>query len=291
MTDWTDSLQQASFRGIPFAVTAGVGRFGRRVAVHEYPNRDKPWPEDMGRAARRFTVTGFLVTDSMIYGGGDVIGQREQMVAAAEAVGSADLVHPTYGRLKVVCVGLDVAESYREGRCFELVFSFIEAGDRQFPAATTATGDAVKSAADGARSAAAGDFASTLNGVRAQLSSVTAMVDSAGRFAQQAQAAAHDATSLFNLSGQLSGSFGRFAGGGSFTGGVSGLIGQAARLSSAVSGAAANFAATTSGFGLGGSTATEIADGAHVLAASVRGAAGGAGDAVRLLGGLAAFGR
>ncbi len=40
---WYESLRQASFRGINFAVLSEDMTHGRRVAVHEYPYRDTAW--------------------------------------------------------------------------------------------------------------------------------------------------------------------------------------------------------------------------------------------------------
>ncbi len=41
---WSDQLLPASFRGVPFGVLGSRSRFGRRLAVHEYPYRDRPGP-------------------------------------------------------------------------------------------------------------------------------------------------------------------------------------------------------------------------------------------------------
>lgn len=57
--DWRDRLRDASFRGVPFSVEDDEGSFGRRVQVHEYPNRDKPFTEDLGRATRRMTINAY----------------------------------------------------------------------------------------------------------------------------------------------------------------------------------------------------------------------------------------
>src|SRR5579871_3815536 len=95
------SLQPASFRGVPFGVLTDTDTFGRRLALHEYPMRDKPWAEDLGKRARRFQIAGFLITDSLVYGGGDVIAQRDAMAAAVEAAGAGALVHPTLGSVQV----------------------------------------------------------------------------------------------------------------------------------------------------------------------------------------------
>ncbi|HHG0355951.1 TPA: DNA circularization N-terminal domain-containing protein, partial [Escherichia coli] len=46
---WKDRLQGASFRGVPFKVEEESAGTGRRVETHEYPNRDKPYTEDLGK--------------------------------------------------------------------------------------------------------------------------------------------------------------------------------------------------------------------------------------------------
>nr|MDM8590005.1 DNA circularization N-terminal domain-containing protein [Escherichia coli] len=46
---WKDRLQDASFRGVPFKVEEESTGTGRRVETHEYPNRDKPYTEDLGK--------------------------------------------------------------------------------------------------------------------------------------------------------------------------------------------------------------------------------------------------
>ncbi len=56
-------LQTASFRGVPFQVVAAQVRNGRRLAVHEYPYVDGGWHEDMGRALRTYSFSGYLIGD------------------------------------------------------------------------------------------------------------------------------------------------------------------------------------------------------------------------------------
>lgn len=50
---WKDRLQDASFRGVPFKVEEESAGTGRRVETHEYPNRDKPYTEDLGKITFR----------------------------------------------------------------------------------------------------------------------------------------------------------------------------------------------------------------------------------------------
>lgn len=225
MSDWVSRLRQASFRGIPFGVLDDAGVVGRRVAVHEYPGRDQPFAEDMGRAARRFSVRGFLVEQSAIYGGGDVIAQRLALEVAAEASGPGTLVHPTKGRVSVQLLTCEVNERTEEGGYYELRFEFIEAGARAFPGVSVASGGLIGKLVDAVQTVAGG----ALTGPAATLLGATGLLDEVGavqNFAQQATAVASDAGGVLGLGSSVAGQFGRYAtlGGG----------GQIAGLTSAV---------------------------------------------------------
>ncbi|MFX9939048.1 DNA circularization N-terminal domain-containing protein, partial [Acinetobacter baumannii] len=58
---WRDQLRPASFRGVPFHVTQATGTFGRRSVTHEYPFRDLPYVEDLGRRARTLRIEALLL--------------------------------------------------------------------------------------------------------------------------------------------------------------------------------------------------------------------------------------
>lgn len=137
--NWFETLQKAQFRGVPFAVLGGQSSFGRKTAVHEYPYRDKPWVEDLGRATRKFTIKGFLVENSVVYGGGAVIDQRSNLIAACETTGAGTLIHPTYGELTVSIPsgGLQIVEQWDNGRYFEFTLNAIESGLKVFPVTTS----------------------------------------------------------------------------------------------------------------------------------------------------------
>lgn len=136
---WYESLRQASFRGINFAVLSEDMTHGRRVAVHEYPYRDTAWVEDMGRAVRKITLRGFIVQDSTVYGGGSVITQRQNLIAACEQKDTATLIHPTLGELMVSVPenGLRIGGSFSNGRVFEFTLTCIESGLKVFAVTTT----------------------------------------------------------------------------------------------------------------------------------------------------------
>ncbi len=132
--DWQSQLRPSSFRGVPFAVLAEEGSHGRRQAVHEYPYRDTAWVEDIGRGTRRFVIRGFLVQNSMVYGGGDVISQRRALISACEELGSGTLIHPTLGEMTVAIPenGLKISGSFENGRAFEFTLLVIESGLKAF---------------------------------------------------------------------------------------------------------------------------------------------------------------
>ncbi len=136
---WEENLHPASFRGVPFAVTAGDSQFGRRQAVHEYPMRDRVWVEDLGRGARRITLQGFIVQGSRIYRAGDVLSQRDNLVAACEMPGSGTLTHPTLGELTVSIPdgGLRLREGVDQGGSFSFTLTCIEGGLKAFALTTT----------------------------------------------------------------------------------------------------------------------------------------------------------
>src|SRR5882672_1106363 len=96
---WQAQLRQASFRGVPFGVLEGDVSFGRKTAVHQYPQRDGVWVEDLGRAARLYHLTAFLLENDLVYRGGAVLTQRDRLIKAFETDDDGELVHPSLGRL------------------------------------------------------------------------------------------------------------------------------------------------------------------------------------------------
>jgi len=154
MTDLMLQLQPASFRGVPFKVNAAGIEAGRRVQVHEYPQRDKPWAEDLGRATRALTVEAFVI-------GADYIAQANALIAAAEEEGPGTLVHPWLGSMQVslkdlLRVNFDAALGMAV-----VAFSFVEPGELAFPSAADSTPKLSQIAADNLSAAGVESFADT----------------------------------------------------------------------------------------------------------------------------------
>jgi prophage DNA circulation protein len=151
---WRDQLQQASFRGVPFYTRTTSSQAGRRMALHEYPQRDLPYAEDLGRKARSFTIEGYVI-------GPNYMAARDALLAALEQPGAGTLVHPYRGTLNVALMQpATITESADEGGMARFSMIFTEAGDNQNPTVTADTPSLVASKADAAQAVLASDFAS-----------------------------------------------------------------------------------------------------------------------------------
>jgi prophage DNA circulation protein len=232
VTDFVKSLRQASFRGVPFGVLAAEARFGRRLAVHEYPKRDKPFAEDMGRRTRPIAFTAFLVGNSRVYGGGDVLEQREKLIAAAETAGPGLLVHPTLGDLTVSLDDIVVVERWDGHHYFEVAFRFIESGERLFPKPAADTAQTVAAKGLEARLQAAEAWAAKATGALSRGAvAVQTALSTARQWIDRVTTLGQDATGMLRLSASLVGSFGRYFNG-RLAGGFTALIGLRSPLSS-----------------------------------------------------------
>lgn len=282
---WRDQLQQAKYRDIPFGVFGGDAHFGRRNAVHEYPFRDASWPEDLGRSSRKFNLTGFLVGD-------DCIAQREKLIKACETAGDGELVHPTFGRLKVSLLGpVSITERWDHGRVFELSFSFIEAGQRIFPTSNISTNSNVGTLASAADAAASVDFATRAGiALKQGAAVVNQAVTTAAIYYRKAQRLANDATNIVNLAKSLPGSFGRFSLGGNASS-------SSSTISTAVASTAVNLqnlsvastALNSSATNLTASNAGSYGGVAQSVAAALLASSANPADSLRLLPSLADF--
>jgi prophage DNA circulation protein len=285
-------LKPASFRKVPFVVLEGASQFGRRNALHEYPFRDEPWVEDLGKAARRFELKGFVVGD-------DVIAQRNTLISALERSGDGELVHPTLGKRNVALMDYVCREVWDRGRYFEFTFRFIEQGKRQFPkAAQRSTADVQESAARTNLKALAAFGLNVVTTLRMGIAGASEGLKQARAWAALATQAQRDATSLVNLATTLPGQFGRLLSrAGSVRTGEALVIGafvtvetlkiQAAESRAAVAAAAA--ALDTAGQNLGPTTTDDFVTAAQALALAVRNGAPTPGDAVRALAAMEAF--
>lgn len=122
----TAQLRQASFRGVPFAVTSASNNAGRRTQLHEYPLRDTPYVEDLGRATRTYSLTAIVA-------GTDYIYRTKRLMAALEKSGPGKLVHPWLGELNVVPSEVGQVNFDRNLGQATVALKFVEAGALENP--------------------------------------------------------------------------------------------------------------------------------------------------------------
>lgn len=135
MADFRDSLRTvritvdgrtfdaigASFRGVPFFVESSERSGGRRVVVHEFPLRDDPFVEDLGRRARKFRIDGYVL-------GADYVAQRDRLLAAIEdEEGPGQLIHPYHGLRSAIGETVSVRETRADGGMAIISVEFCEA--------------------------------------------------------------------------------------------------------------------------------------------------------------------
>lgn len=236
---WAEHLRQASFRGVPFGVMSGEGVFGRRVAVHEYPYRDQAWVEDLGRSARRITIKGFLIQDSLVYDAPDVFTQRDNLVAACEEGNTGTLIHPTLGELTVNVTesGLRVNENAENGRVFEFELVVIESGLKVF-AITEAENTGLLTSKNWFKTATttAAKFVAMVKGeIRAVTQTIETIKNTANFWVMMATKTVNEATNLSDSLGSIFGSeqYGRYQTG-TLGGSVSGATGKKANNDTSV---------------------------------------------------------
>lgn len=128
------TIQIATFRGNAFEVMDVSRSGGRRITTTEFPQRDTPYTQDLGRTARRYRMRFFIAEP-------DLAAKKARLIAALETEGAGLLNHPTEGPLTVRVESYDITESTSTLDMVEFSASFVEDGPTA-PAATPATATA-----------------------------------------------------------------------------------------------------------------------------------------------------
>lgn len=167
MSVLSEQLQPASFRGVPFEVEASGITVGRRTVVHEYPQRDRPYVEDMGRATRNITLQCFVV-------GSDYLEQAQALMHELEEPGPGTLVHPWLGEMEVTITSVSELQFDQGLGVASVTITATEAGDLEFPAVTADEDTEALEAADAVEKSAVDKFCEDFD-----LSTINDWVDSA----------------------------------------------------------------------------------------------------------------
>lgn len=119
---WRLRLVPASFGGVVYHVEQQGRSGGRRVVLHEYPKRDKPYAEDMGRAATHYQITGYLI-------GPDYDLTKRALMAVLDSGDGATLIDPYLAEPKVcICERYSVTETRERGGYCTFEMAFVEVG-------------------------------------------------------------------------------------------------------------------------------------------------------------------
>ncbi|RXE49219.1 DNA circularization protein [Chromohalobacter israelensis] len=169
---WHDRVGDgtAVFRGITLYLERGSISPGRRTEVHEYPLRDDPYVEDLGRATRPWQITGYLI-------GEDYDIERNRLADALELPGAFEMRHSYYGTHRVVVIGEPrITETTREGGMARVSMNVLRADDApRYPTAVTDTQTRVADAASESRLAILDDFIAAYDVVQLAANRVAAV--------------------------------------------------------------------------------------------------------------------
>lgn len=119
---WRRRFVPASFASVQFHVEQQSRSGGRRVVLHEYPKRDLPYAEDMGRHAFRYQINGYLI-------GPDYDRRKVQLMRALDNSAGGTLMDPYLAQpLKCICERYSVTETRERGGFCVFEMTFVELG-------------------------------------------------------------------------------------------------------------------------------------------------------------------
>jgi prophage DNA circulation protein len=245
---WHDRFSaRGRFRQAEFVIRTDELQFGRRNQVHEYPDRDDAYVEDLGRRARQFRIEVYVI-------GPDYDRRRDALIEAVEQPGPGTLVHPYHGTLQVSITDARKSESTERGGVARFSLTCVKDGGARWPTTVTDTPTAVRAQADEARRAVEAEFAHTF-GAAGQQEFVRAESESLLARAGDAVAAAVDAIpGMPEPASRLRADLSRFAGA------VSSLMLKPKQLASEITGLVADIGAIAKRPGLAASAYAGLDD-------------------------------
>ncbi|MDL5600622.1 DNA circularization N-terminal domain-containing protein [Bacillus subtilis] len=163
--NWRDCLLPASFRGVGFWIDQAKTPVGRKGQLHEYPQRDLPFFEDLGQQAKTHDLTAFII-------GADCLEQRDKLLQALEQ-GSGELVHPWLGRLQVKVGECDMTHTRQDGGMVTFSLKFYPDRPLPFPTATVSTQKVLLAKADGLLGSAVARFEQAMTLIKAARIGIT----------------------------------------------------------------------------------------------------------------------
>jgi prophage DNA circulation protein len=152
-----DNWITASFRNAMFFTEANSRDSGRRTIEHEFPKKELPYAEDMGRKAKSFTIRAYFITYPFTAQGATLDGLynidyrigRDALITALEQPGPGTLVFSTRPSENVVVTRYRMTEEDRFGGYCTFDIEFAEFGlPPQYLTPSQNTNAVLNSAAD-----------------------------------------------------------------------------------------------------------------------------------------------
>jgi prophage DNA circulation protein len=132
VSPWRVHLLPANFAGRFFHVEAGSMESGRRIVTHEFPKKNFPYSEDMGKRATEFTVRGYILqypsdTGVNLYKKDYTIA-RNELQERLDTGGYGTLQLPMMKPMIVVCPRYRMTEEEKIGGYVVFDMTFVEFG-------------------------------------------------------------------------------------------------------------------------------------------------------------------
>jgi len=189
---WKDNLRPCSLGGVRCHVEDRQHQGGKRLVVHEYPKRDKPYIEEMGRATRRWAPNLYVIGD-------DYMAARDALLRVCERGGVTTYVDFWKGSRRVQVEHFELRESNHQGRYASISVGMIEDGEDLGLTGTIATAVGLSAAASSLAGAAAQAFSlgtSGLAGAASSLASLSGSLRDRSSAVSQASSAVRTATAV-----------------------------------------------------------------------------------------------
>lgn len=138
---WRDQLLPASFRGISFLIPQASVPVGMKVQLHEFPQRDEPYAEQLGKQAQVHRLVCWIIGD-------DCFERRDKFMEALETPGAGELVHPWLGRMQVKAGEAELTHDFKQGGMAAFAVTFYPDLPLKFPTAKVNTQQQVVKASD-----------------------------------------------------------------------------------------------------------------------------------------------
>lgn len=116
---WSETLLDASFRGVPLQVVDENLQAQHAIAQHGTPYRNGDSSEDLGRGARVFALRVVLF-------GVNYELELQSLLSALDVIGPGELVHPIYGSVTVLTQSQAVHHTAERPDYCEVQLQFVE---------------------------------------------------------------------------------------------------------------------------------------------------------------------